>query len=345
MAQITNTKFIADNTIDDTDIRLRNDEALRSHNAAQDGDVILIRANADNKVQLADTNNSIILPDRSSDPTPTAAGEMWFNSTSGIAKIYDGTVVRTVFQSTSISDLAIGNIDNTNSPYSLTVGTDLLLVDTSSGAVTVNMPTASGIEGKKFIIKKISTDTNLITIDGNGSETIDGSLTDFIMMPYGIYELVSDGTNWVTIKRPQNAEEIYVDSGNGYGSTATKIRRFTNTRVDTANGNITYADSAENGASFTVNKSGIYSISRGDNRSGGPSNFGISVNASSLTTSLVSLTYAQGFRGSVTTGSAGYLGHMATTLYLTSGDVVRPHDTNVQNETDGTSYMKIIRIG
>lgn len=235
-------------------------------------------------------------------------------------------------------------VTNAASPYTVLASDDMILVDTSSGAVTVNLPTAVGIAGKKYIIKKNTTDANAVTVDGSGSETIDGALTQLIVRGYGILEIVSDGTNWAIVRRPANAEEIHVDSGNGYGAVNTKIRRFSNTRVDTTNGAITYADSANDGASFTINVSGVYAIARGDNRSGGPSNIGLSVNSALLTTNCVSLTYAQGFRGSNTSGSAGYVGHIATTLYLAAGDVVRPHDTNVANETDATSYMKIVKL-
>lgn len=49
---------------------------------------------------------------------------------------------------------------------------------------------------------------------------------------------------------------VRLDTANGYGSTATKIRRFTNERVNFGSG-IQYVDDATNGASFTANRSGF----------------------------------------------------------------------------------------
>ena len=52
---------------------------------------------------------------------------------------------------------------------------------------------------------------------------------------------------------------IQVNNGNGYGSTGTFIRRFVSTHTSLGT-SITYADSATNGATFTVNVSGVYAI-------------------------------------------------------------------------------------
>lgn len=67
--------------------------------------------------------------------------------------------------------------------------------DASSNAVTINLPTASGIDGRVYIIKAIDV-TNTITIDGNGAETIDGNTTVTFASQYDAYTLISNGTNW-----------------------------------------------------------------------------------------------------------------------------------------------------
>ena len=53
---------------------------------------------------------------------------------------------------------------------------------------------------------------------------------------------------------------VRLNNANGYGSTNTANRRFTNV-VTNQGTDITYADSATLGASFTVNTNGVYSIS------------------------------------------------------------------------------------
>ena len=56
------------------------------------------------------------------------------------------------------------------------------VIDATSGTFTVTLPTAAGITGKQFVIK--NSGTGVITVDGNGTETIDGSLT-FILSKIG----------------------------------------------------------------------------------------------------------------------------------------------------------------
>jgi hypothetical protein len=71
---------------------------------------------------------------------------------------------------------------------------DVILVNNGSTAVTVTLPTAVGNEGKKYHIKLLGT-ANL-TIDPNGSETIDGSTTLVVTLQYDAPAIISDGSNW-----------------------------------------------------------------------------------------------------------------------------------------------------
>jgi lysophospholipase L1-like esterase len=71
-----------------------------------------------------------------------------------------------------------------------------VLVDAGSGSRTINLPAASGITGKEYIIKKIDGSANTVTIDGNGSETIDGATTQVISTQYTSMTIRSNGSNW-----------------------------------------------------------------------------------------------------------------------------------------------------
>lgn len=80
-----------------------------------------------------------------------------------------------------------------------TVADEILLL--SGASFTQNLPTAVGNTGKTFTIKHNGTSlTQVYTLDGNGSQTIDGATT------YGLYtngetvKLVSDGANWHVIE-------------------------------------------------------------------------------------------------------------------------------------------------
>jgi hypothetical protein len=73
----------------------------------------------------------------------------------------------------------------------------MYLVNNSSTAVELDLPTASGNEGKKIHIKR--TGTADVTIDPNGTEQIDngGAGTAFVLTSqYQSVSLISNGTNW-----------------------------------------------------------------------------------------------------------------------------------------------------
>lgn len=121
--------------------------------------------------------------------------------------------------------------------------------------------------------------------------------------------------------------KIRLNTGNGYGATNNKIRRFTNAVVNTGTG-ITYADSSTAGASFTCTEAGIYSFVYSDCFSGA-GNVGLSLNSSQLTTAIQSITTTDCL-GIATTPAATQNAVVSVTLALAVGDVVRPH-------TDGTT--------
>jgi hypothetical protein len=70
------------------------------------------------------------------------------------------------------------------------------LVDCSSGARTITLPTAASASGRVYVIKKIDATGNAVTIDGDGSETIDGATTQTLSSQYDAMMIQSDGTEW-----------------------------------------------------------------------------------------------------------------------------------------------------
>ncbi len=74
---------------------------------------------------------------------------------------------------------------------------NVVICDNATSAITVTLPTASGIFGRLYTIKK-GTSTSNITIDGNASETIDGAATIVMSDQMDALTIFSDGTNWRT---------------------------------------------------------------------------------------------------------------------------------------------------
>ncbi len=97
-------------------------------------------------------------------------------------------------------DAVHGNVVSKTSTYTATEVDEVILC--SGAAFTVNLPAAASVPYKKYIIKKTDSSlTNIITIDPNGSETIDGSTTTTLNTLSETLEIISDGSNWQVIRR------------------------------------------------------------------------------------------------------------------------------------------------
>lgn len=138
-----------------------------------------------------------------------------------------------------------------------------------------------------------------------------------------------------------NAVTLY--SGNGHGSTNTKIRRFTTTLVSVGTA-ISYSDSATNGASFTINETGLYEIYYTEITQG--SLFGLSVNSTQLTTNIDSVNIANRVALAKSIDTINYpTATLTRVLRLVAGDVVRPHTDGTPTLASDRIYFDIRKIG
>lgn len=89
----------------------------------------------------------------------------------------------------------------TTSPVTVSTTTDCIIMTNlaSAGAVTVNLPAGSTGKIIGVVDQKGDAGTNNITIDGNGSETINGSTTYVINANRGGVLLAWSGGEWVVI--------------------------------------------------------------------------------------------------------------------------------------------------
>lgn len=190
-------------------------------------------------------------------------------------------------------------------------------ISTALGAVTVS-PAASPTAGKIQLFRKSTSDANAATLNF----PIDGVTGVKLAAQYDwLLLLCLDGTNWSKLGG-RTTSRVYVTGGNGHGSTGTKIRRFVTT-VENVGSAITYADSATNGGSFTVNEDGVYAITARDYRAAAQSAWAISLNSAQLTTNWNTITNST--RLAATYGQAAAIGTCSRTVALKAGDVLRLH--------------------
>lgn len=115
--------------------------------------------------------------------------------------IVGGTTADSLFEVDGAEGLAIETVTG-NTTLDDTHST--LLVN-ASGNVTITLPTAAsaynntdGI-GRIYEIKKIDADADIVTLDGNSSELIDGATTAVITTQWEAITVQSNGTSWYII--------------------------------------------------------------------------------------------------------------------------------------------------
>lgn len=95
----------------------------------------------------------------------------------------------------SLNNLSVSAVKTTT--YSILTTDEVVLLDGTSAGFTATLPTAVGVTGKLYRIKRVDqTLANVVTIATTSSQTIDGVTTRKLCTQYESFEIVSDGTNW-----------------------------------------------------------------------------------------------------------------------------------------------------
>ena len=84
------------------------------------------------------------------------------------------------------------------STYTVT-SADHTIICNNSSAISINLPTASGIDGRIYVIKKVSGTSSNVTIDGFSTQKIDGANTKVLTTQYEVVQIQSDGSNWIIL--------------------------------------------------------------------------------------------------------------------------------------------------
>lgn len=241
------------------------------------------------------------------------------------------------------------NIVTKTANYTATTADSIILCDATSGNITITLYTSVGNSGRKLTIIKTDSSTNTVTIDGNSTETINGALTMALAVQNDKLTLICDGTN-LRIESGLNTSRIRLTGGNGHGSTNTRIRRLLTT-VESVGLACTYADSAVNGASITINENGLYAIGFADSASStNIGNIGVSKNSNQLTSTIETITNSHRLVQVNVSNGTPSLNYVTTeavwTGRLITGDIIRPHTSGITSiNADSHVYWFTEKIG
>lgn len=97
---------------------------------------------------------------------------------------------------------AFGNpvtVSTKTSNYTLMLTDFVILGDCTSAAFTLSLPTAATGVGRIYFLKKIDSSANVLTVQANGAELIDGNNTFLLPSQWQCITIVSSGTAWYII--------------------------------------------------------------------------------------------------------------------------------------------------
>lgn len=148
------------------------------------------------------------------------------SSTSATAAAASATLAQNAAASVLWNDVVF--ITNADSPYTIdnTHRGKLIAVDTSSGAVSITMPTIAGLDlTSAYVvgIKKTTSDGNSITINRSSTDTIDGATSKTISVADSGATFIPDTDptpdEWTTADFGSSGGNLTIDNFDGDGST------------------------------------------------------------------------------------------------------------------------------
>lgn len=133
-------------------------------------------------------------------------GEDWTETTPGSGtfdfaiapQATDEIGVRYAVSITSSGTILLARtLQEESSNYTL-LDTDLGVdVDASGGGITITLPPLASVQGLVYYISKTDASVNVVTVEGDGAETINGNLNDTLISQYDNFILLANSTEWI----------------------------------------------------------------------------------------------------------------------------------------------------
>lgn len=109
-----------------------------------------------------------------------------------------------------------------------TDGVTTILMTTSTSDYTVTLPTAADNAGRVVTVKKADSGSGSCTVDGEGSETINGATTVVLLYQYEAITLFCDGTGWYAqselLYRSGSTASTFTFNGSGGTSSSVTLK-------------------------------------------------------------------------------------------------------------------------
>ena len=165
--------------------------------------------------------NPVVLDSEGRPANSGTAIDIWLNGAYTIVlKNSAGTTIKSTDGVTSLAQIINVSAVSTNQTLTTADADKIYLVDASGGNKTIALPAAATAgSGFKFIVKKIDTSSNTVTIDPNSSETINNGLTVVLLGDGDSASVICTGTAW----------EVYSSRGSLLDENGNELLKLTQT--------------------------------------------------------------------------------------------------------------------
>ena len=239
-----------------------------------------------------------------------------------------------------------GILSLTANVFNNTAGRELYTIDINGNSrggqlggdvVGSNIDAHLGWTGKVFA-------GDVIKIKQNGGNAPVSSFDRNILKVIHIQTEINAAINNVQPQYEEADSMVSVETGNGFGSSNTAIRRFVGVAANLGT-DVEYQDSAADGGSFTIKKSGFYHISYSDIGQSGSYAIALTKNSTNLTTGPQGFVGVAGEKLAMEFGEAGFEASLSWSGYLKENDVIRAHGDPVItfNDSPGLTLLTIGR--
>lgn len=199
----TGGQLILNNSADSAFATLQNNGSSGSNNLLVSDNITTPSINV---TSTATTNNLSVTTNA------TVGGTLKVTGTTTLGSVSTGAITASSIDASSGSGM-FGNLysngvvqmlgvnvkyRNISATYTATTSDDYF-INITSGTFTLNLPTAATPYGQVYVIKNSGTGT--VTVDPNGTQTIDGATTFTMNVQNGSITIIGDGSNWKIVSK------------------------------------------------------------------------------------------------------------------------------------------------
>lgn len=119
------------------------------------------------------------------------------SSPTAIVNVDQGTMASALTGSATAYITVQAGISSVSGNFTVGSTSTVVYADAAGGSLTVTLPTAVGISGRLFTVKRLNSGSNTVTVGTTSAQTIDGATTQILTTQYTSVGFRSNNANWM----------------------------------------------------------------------------------------------------------------------------------------------------